>query len=207
MPSLEKSVNSQFEAIFGFSDWHLFKAIAEMNLKQAARLKKKHMPITDSYRLIARNARKRLLIGVGVELLLKSIYLKHGYIINLPKKGFAPKVPVCAKNSNHKQLALDRTYSLAQLIERLQCVVILSNKDVTLKGLNIAKVFRNKEGHTVTKSHVFDRSNYSDIEKSLTLLYSDAFDETLEVRFSMARREDAVWQVARSANSFTNRTS
>ena len=85
MLTIEQSVKAQFEKLFDATDWRLFKTMAELNLKQAAELKKKDMPVPEPYQLVARNSRKRLLIGVGVELLLKSVYLKHGYLINKPK--------------------------------------------------------------------------------------------------------------------------
>ena len=85
MLSMEQSVKAQFEKLFDVTDWWLFKTMAELNLKQAAELKKKDMPVPEPYQLVARNSGKRLLIGVGVELLLKSVCLKHGYLINKPK--------------------------------------------------------------------------------------------------------------------------
>ena len=85
MLSMEQSVKAQFEKLFDVTDWWLFKTMAELNLKQAAELKKKDMPVPEPYQLVARNSGKRLLIGVGVELLLKSVCLKHGYLINEPK--------------------------------------------------------------------------------------------------------------------------
>jgi hypothetical protein len=65
-----------------------------------------------------------------------------------------------------------------------------------LKGLNIAKVFRNKEGHVVTRAHDFDRANYRDIQVSLVLLYEQAFQERLAVRFSVEPDEPASWKVS-----------
>jgi hypothetical protein len=72
--------------------------------------------------------------------------------------------------ANVKLTAME-TFTLNDLIEHFHKVVQLSQPDVVRKGLRIAKVFRNKEGHVVTPAHTFDQSNYRDIEVSLTLIY------------------------------------
>jgi hypothetical protein len=84
--SLEQSVKSQFEKVFSDSDWLLFKEMAEASLREAAFLKMSDFDrAPDNRKLLARNSRKRLLIGIGTELLRKAIYLKAGYCINKPK--------------------------------------------------------------------------------------------------------------------------
>lgn len=196
MASIEQSVKSQFERVFAVSDWSLFKKVAEFNLSEAAKLRKADMPIENQLKRLARNSRKRLLIGVGVELLLKAIYLKQGYMINKPPKDSQLKFPFTAEDAAGIQLAADRTFMLNDLIENLSKVVQLQDKNLTLKGLKIAKVFRNKEGHGVTSTHTFDASNYTDIASSLSSLYRDAFSEKLSVRFSLAPNERAVWRIA-----------
>jgi hypothetical protein len=196
MATIEQSVKSQFAKVFAASDWCLFKKVAESNLNEAAKLLKVNMPIESSLKLLARNARKRLLIGVGVELLLKAIYLKQGYMINKPPKNSSLKFPFSAQDAADVQLVADNTFMLNDLIENLSKVVQLQDKDPTLNGLKIAKVFRNKEGHGVTSTHAFDASNYTDIASSLSALYRDAFGEKLSVRFSLAPNENAVWRVS-----------
>lgn len=197
MANIEQSVKSQFAKVFAASDWCLFKKVAESNLNEAARLLTVNMLIESALKLLARNSRKRLLIGVGVELLLKAVYLKHGYMINKPPKGSPLKFPFSAQDAAGVQLVADQTFMLNDLIENLPKVVQLQDKDPTLKGLKIAKVFRNKEGHGVTSTHIFDESNYTDIASSLSALYRDAFGEKLSVRFSLAPNEGAVWRVSR----------
>jgi len=197
MVSIEQSVKSQFAKVFAASDWCLFKKVAESNLSEAAKLLKRDMPIEGSFKLLARNSRKRLLIGVGVELLLKAIYLKHGYMINKPPNGSPLKFPFSAQDAVGVQLVADQTFMLNDLIENLFKVVQLQSKNATLKGLKIAKVFRNKEGHGVTSAHTFVASNYTDIAASLSALYREAFGEKLSVQFSMAPNENAVWRVSR----------
>ncbi len=196
MMSIEQSVKSQFAKVFVVTDWCLFKKVAESNLKEAARLQKRDMLIKSSLKLVARNSRKRLLIGVGVEFLLKAIYLKNGYLINRPPKGNQFKFPFLAQDAGDAQLVADRTFMLNDLIENLPKVVHLRDKKLTLKGLRIAKVFRNKEGHGVTSIHTFDASNYTDIASSLSALYRDAFGAKLTVRFSLAPNEKPIWRVS-----------
>ena len=201
MTSIEQSVKSQFEKVFRAADWSRFKEMAEANLREAATLLKADMPIADPLKLLARNSRKRLLIGVGIELLLKAIYLKQGYAINKainkPPKDSLLKFPFLLNDINSVLLAKDRTVMLNDLIEKLHIVVVpLQNRHSTLKGLKIAKVFRNKEGHGVTRKHDFDPTNYTDIASSLIDLYRDAFGEKLSVRFSLAPGEKAVWRVS-----------
>lgn len=195
MATIEQSIKTQFARVFISSDWRLFKKMAESNLREAAMLLKSDMLIESSLKLLARNSRKRLLIGVGVELLLKAIYLKRGYVINKPQKGSPLKFPFSANDATGVRLVDDQTFLLNDLIENLPKVVQLQKKDLTLKGLKIAKVFRNKEGHGVTCTHVFDASNYADIASSLIQLYHDVFEERLSVQFSLAPNQRALWRV------------
>lgn len=196
MTSVEHSVKSQFAKVFVTSEWTLFKRVAESNLVEAAKLMKRDMPIENDLKLLARNARKRLLIGVGIKLLLKAVYLKHGYVINRAPKASPLAFPFTVEDADGVDLIPDKTYMLNDLIENLPKIVPMHAKETTLKGLRIAKVFRNKEGHGVTSTHTFDASNYTDIAASLSALYGEAFGERLSVRFAMAPNERAVWRVS-----------
>jgi hypothetical protein len=201
MASIEQSVKAQFAKVFADSDWRLFKSVAESNLKEAAKLMTADMPIDASLKLLARNSRKRLLIGIGVELLLKAVYLKQGYLINKPPKGSPLKFPFSVNDAAGIPLVADETFMLKDLIESLPKVVQLQAEGATLRGLRIAKVFRNKEGHVVTLKHLFDASNYTDIASSLSALYLASFGEKLSVRFSLAPYERAVWRVSRPSKN------
>lgn len=86
MQSIEESVRSQFAKVFSNADWPLFKHMAEIYLTEAAFLKKASFKVPKNRKLLVRNSRKRLLIGIGAELLLKAIYLKAGYCINTPHR-------------------------------------------------------------------------------------------------------------------------
>jgi len=198
-PSLEQSVKDQFATVFTAPDWKFFKEMAEYSFSEAAILKKLDFKGVPAHRrLLVRNSRKRLLIGIGAELLLKAIYLKGGYCINKlhkPPKDCGLKIPFKPAEAVAAGLTLDAadTLTLNELIASLKNVVTLQKSTVVTDGLRIAKVFRNKEGHVVTSVHAFDPASYRAIEKALISLYEDAFHECLSVRFSIAN-ERAVWE-------------
>jgi hypothetical protein len=83
------------------SDWLAFKTMAEYYLRSAAELKNKDIKAPDSLKLWFRNSTKRLFLGIGCELLLKSFYLKEGYCINKPKQKGIKNIPT------HKFDAID----------------------------------------------------------------------------------------------------
>jgi hypothetical protein len=195
MVSTEQAIKAQFAKVFTKADWVLFKKTAEFNLREAARIRTTDMVIERGMKLLARNARKRLLIGVGTELLLKAIYLRHEYAINKLATNGQAAFPFTFAQAAGPLLA-DKTFMLNDLISQLPRVIPLTDPIVTIRGLTIAKVFRNKEGHTVTAKHTFDPSNYSDIAAALVALYRDAFAERLSLQFAVARNEAFVWKVS-----------
>ncbi|HTG14527.1 MAG TPA: hypothetical protein VK747_04585 [Blastocatellia bacterium] len=182
-------MKSQFAKVFVSSDWRLFKEMAEINLSEAAFLKKSSK-VAKSRRLLARNSRKRLLIGVGLELLLKAVYLKADYCINKPQDRAAPlRPPFRPSEAVGWQLEAADTYTLEQLTRTLKKILQMQKPQYVIDGLSIAKVFRNKEGHVVTRAHRFDAKSYRMIEGALREIYANAFQEQLTVRFSFERRE------------------
>jgi len=199
-------VKAQYTRVFRSPDWKLFKRMADALFREAAFIKTRDMRFATTARLLARNARKRLLIGVGAELLLKAIYLKRGFGINKALNGVAvPKFPYALCNADAASLDSTDTFPLATIIDNLAKVLVLNDRETVLKGLRIAKVFRNKEGHVVVASHKFDATNYRDIEATLVLLYTQAFGELLTVRFSLARKEAAAWRIS-NPNRAVHRT-
>jgi hypothetical protein len=196
MRSIEQKIKQQFARVFQVGDWQLFKRMAEFYLRSAAYLRTSDITAPSYLKLLARNSQKRLFIGVGVELLLKAVYLKGGYAINRHKSGSAgPGFPFKLDGAMRSQLVANETFLLDELIGNVKQVVSLKNREGVLRGLKIAKVFRNKEGHTVTAKHVFDPSNYRDIEVALRELYRVAFDEILTIRFSLAPNEMPLWRI------------
>jgi hypothetical protein len=153
--------------------------------------------VAQNRQLLIRNARKRLLIGIGAELLLKAVYLKSGYCINKPQDtAVGLKPPFKLVGVEQAQLDPNDTFTLAQLTGQLKKVLQLPKPDFVLDGLRIAKVFRNKEGHVVTQLHRFDAASYRAIEAAFVEIYACAFGETLTVRFSFEVGEKGAWRVA-----------
>ena len=168
--------------------------MAEFYLRQAAFLRKKDLDGPSDLKLLARNSQKRLFIGIGIELLLKAVYLKNGYAINKPCDSTL-KLPFTFQQAHKAQLKDDDTFTLNQLIDQFGKVENLASDQSVMKGLRIAKVFRNKEGHSVTEQHAFDASNYQDIECALRMMYCRAFGERIKVRFSLAPNETPLWHI------------
>lgn len=169
--------------------------MAEFHFERAVFLRKSDMKrMAPTWRLLARNADKRLLIGLGTELLLKALYLKQGFSINRPEKNASGALtfPLTFAQVQGVTQADDKTYMLDDLFKKLSSV-LAGGLGANEKGLKIAKVFRNKEGHGVVATHVFDESNYRDIEAALVALYSQGFKQTLRVRFSIKPKEKGIW--------------
>jgi len=197
MPSVEQLVKEQYAKLFDVDDWPLFKETAEAFLREAAHIKTTDMQFWPTQKLLARNSRKRLLIGIGVELLLKSVYLKNGYSINKRQEDKSARgFPFTQEHA--ATIAMDDadSYSFEPLVANITGILKFEDQETTLKGLKIAKVFRNKEGHVVTGAHQFDPTNYRDIEASLVILYERAFQERLFVHFSLEPDEPAEWYVS-----------
>lgn len=191
MDSVEQSIKRQFAKIFATKDASLFKMMADANLQEAAHLRKDNLPVPASLKLLARNSRKRLLIGIGVELLLKAYYLNAGYYINTIKKNGTHKFPVKFVDADEFEFNEDKTIKLSDLVQHLPSP--LKNDDMTMRGLQIAKVFRNKEGHSVTRTHVFDPNDYTDIASALVRVYKYLFGQNLRVHFSVEPNEESIW--------------
>lgn len=198
MPSIEQQVKAKFARVFVESDWRLFKRMAEFHLQRAAYLRSADMKrIAKQWRLLARNSDKRLFIGIGTELLLKAIYLKHGFAINKPPNGVQPPLsfPFTFAQANGVVLLPDKTYMLNDLILRLSAVPAIGKLGQLERGLRIAMVFRNKEGHGVLPRHTYDAQDYRDVENALVGVYERGFGLTLGVRFSLGRNEKARWSM------------
>ncbi len=197
MASPEQHVKAQFARLFRSSDWRLFRRIADVYLERAAKVRTGdvgYAPV--DLRLLVRNVQKRLFIGIGIELLLKAIYLKNGFAINRHKiRKAEPAFPYELAKVVEAALDPDNTFTLQRLITGLSKVPAVGGLGSADRGLRIAKVFRNKEGHVVVPQHVFDPQDYREIEVSLTEVYARAFGESLTVRFSVAEGERSRWSI------------
>jgi hypothetical protein len=172
--------------------------MAEFYFESAVFLRTADITAPENIALLARNSQKRLHIGVGTELLLKAIYLRSGYQLNklADDQANTPKFPYRFEQLKGFKLREDKTFSLGELIDNLPKVLPMKEISAAMRGLRIAKVFRNKEGHVVYPSHEFDSSNYRDIETSWTRLYANVFNERLDVRVSLEPNEQPVWQLS-----------
>lgn len=164
--------------------------MADHYFSVAALLRKSDIRGAGSKKLLLRNIQKRLFIGVGAELLLKSVFLKSGFYINVPKK---PKemnetAPHIFEQHPSHLFSSSRTQSMHFLIKNLATVAQVKDDSVN-KGLRIAKVYRNKEAHVVTKSHEYVTEDYRMIEKSIITIYKEIFYQDLTLRFSIGMNE------------------
>lgn len=191
---IEQEIKNQYAKLFKREDWETFKMMADYYFKTSSNLKKKDIEIQESLKLMARNIQKRLFIGIGTELLLKSLYLKNDYCINKVKRGVSnpgkPKKFIEISTNDYEE---KDTYTLGSLIDNLKEIIICDT--ALLKGLSIAKVFRNKEGHVATLWHSFQTENYSDVEYSIIELYKKGFGEDLKFQISFEKNEEAIFKL------------
>lgn len=190
--SIEQEIKRQFARVFRSTDSPLFKKTADYYFRRAATLRRADIEADVSLTLLIRNIQKRLFIGIGVELLLKALYLRNGFAINKLRDAKALPFPTPLSQASNNDLVDERTYTLNELIDGLPKV----GQQFTdfLRGLKIAKVYRNKEGHVVTAHHQFVRSHYADVESALVGIYERGFAECLSVQFSLAPNERAIWK-------------
>jgi hypothetical protein len=200
--SLESDVKSQYAKFFMESDSFAFRLMAEFYLQKAATLKKRDIDTNEAFKLLLRNVQKRLFIGIGCELLLKALFLRNGYCINIPvsKNAVPGNPPYLVKNVQEANFDIGNTLTFNKLIEQLPKTAIFNNcspdeKDKIMRALKTAKVFRNKEGHVVTLWHKYDPTNYGDIEKGLAIFYEKAFSQRLEVQFAFGKNQKSKFAV------------
>lgn len=197
MSAIEPVIKAQYAKFFYTSDWYAFKEIAEYYLESAARLKSRDIQFASSQRLV-RNIQKRLFIGIGCELLIKSIYLKKGFCINKPKpRAVIPgRPPYLIDHIDPSYFEDDDTYSMTTIIDLLSRVHSFSDHAMVNKGLRIAKVFRNKEGHIAVYKHQPDPSNYEDIENALVSVYQEIFGQKLKIQISFEGNEPSEFKIS-----------
>jgi hypothetical protein len=192
--SIEQEIKNQYAKLFKEEDWQTFRIMADYYFETSAKLKKKDIQIQDSLKLMGRNIQKRLFIGIGTELLLKSVYLKNGYCINKVKKGVTnPGKPKKFVEISMTDYDDGDTHTLGSLIDNLKEIIPCDKQ--LLKGLKIAKVFRNKEGHVATLWHTYEEENYSDIEHSIIEIYDKCFGKNLKFQISFEEDEKAIFKI------------
>lgn len=190
---IEPQIKTQYAKFFTQNDWSVFRSIADYYFTTAAILKKDDIDAPDGYQLLIRNIQKRLFLGIGCELLTKAVYLRLGYGINRPKTG--PNVVYSLNAISPSNYEESETYTLNFLIDQLKHIFTFKNHTNVIRGLKVAKVFRNKEGHIAVLWHKFDPSNYSYIEDAVISIYSEVFLQELSFQISMERNESGKFRL------------
>ncbi|MBZ9572375.1 hypothetical protein KJA15_03530 [Patescibacteria group bacterium] len=202
MVSLESTIKAQYAKKFEKNDWFTFKLVADYYLESAALLLKKDIYanyINDDLKLLIRNRQKRLFIGIGCELLLKVLYLKNGFCINLVidnnGKKIMKKFPYLLNEFDKLKFKKDDTYTMNPLIQKIKKIQGIKHLKEIQKGLNIAKVFRNKEGHSSTLWHKYEPQNYIDIEHAIQYLYDEGFHEKLDIKIAFGKNQEGLFNI------------
>jgi len=198
--SIESEIAKQYEEFYRQNDWSTFKYAADYYLENAAKVLKKDIKYQDdTMKLLFRNIQKRLYIGIACELLLKAIYLKAGYVINKRKIRDKPKgsAPFLANQISNNDFLTNKTLTFNDLLQKIFKVINIQgiDKKIVDKGLRIAKVFRNKEGHSISLVHKYDPQNYRDIEECLRLLYKQVFNEDLSLVIAFGADEIGIFKI------------
>jgi len=123
----------------------------------------------------------------------------NDYCINKVKKKKTPNPNKPTKFSTIANLNILNpadTYTLNSLIDNVSEIINSSNHSDFEKGLKMAKVFRNKEGHVAVLWHKADRQNYTDIENCITEIYDNGFDEKLNFKISFLDGESAIFSIS-----------
>mgnify|MGYP005848558381 CR=1 FL=1 len=216
MKSIESKIQNEYKKMFSQNDWKIFKVGANFYLKNAAFLKKNDIkgdknvfqfPIKNSKKnkqLLFRNIQKRLSIGIGCELLIKSYYLKSGFYINKPidiKKNRGAAFLFSELIEDDINSTLTFTFKmlidgLSKLERKLQGVSVKRIKEID-NALIIARVFRNKEAHSITNTHIYNESDYKKIETGVVEMYSIWFGEELDYKISFEKGEDKKFEIKR----------
>ena len=173
--------------------------MADYYFKKGSLLKTKDIGVSGSNGLLIRNIQKRLFLGVGGELLMKAFYLKRGYIINSPKDTKA-HTGVCHLLGSipDAELKDHDTFSFNALVENMHHIATFDNQEDIKTGLIILRIFRNKEGHVVTRRHAYNPSFYRAIETALVYFYEHGFSERLTMHISMEQRESGQFIIRRT---------
>lgn len=162
MDSIEAKIKSEYQKYFNTNDWTIFKIGANYYLRNAAFLKKSDITTSNSIfqydikgkdkdlKLLFRNIQKRLALGIGCELLIKSYYLKMGFYIIKPKDTEEhSKIAYKRTELSESQIDNNMTFTFSKLIDGLNLLEkkkigskkrIRINKTIN-EALRIAKTF------------------------------------------------------------------
>ena len=133
-------------------------------------------------------------------MILKSYYLKNGFYINKQiNKRDKGKIAFKFIELDSRDIDQQKTIEFNLLIQGLAELErkIQNKKRVIIdtdirNSLNIAKVFRNKEAHIITKGHKYNSQDYDEIEKGIIKIYNNWFNEKLDFKISFENNE--LWE-------------
>ena len=196
MSEIVNEVKDQFARVLTVDDWEHLLDVAEYHFETAAKLRKKNIRHGNK-KLLLRNSMKRLHLGIGVELSLKSAFLKKGICINKLKSeaGDLEKSPIhLLADLEEGHINSRDTFTLSSLIDKYPQVFGVEANLEFIAGLKVAMTFRNKEGHTSFPSHEFDESNYEAISSAVIRLYKEAFGQNINFQIAMKARDKGVFK-------------
>ena len=121
--------------------------------------------------IMFKNRCSRVFLGIAIELMIKTVYLKRGYSINKHNK---PNTQQLIKLREVEDLYLiTKTHSLHFLIKNLNKVLpehkYNFEQDIR-KGLELARIWRNVNTHTMTGGHIQWVGDYRSICCSIEII-------------------------------------
>ncbi|MBI4448356.1 hypothetical protein HY643_05235 [Candidatus Woesearchaeota archaeon] len=125
----------------------------------------------------------RILLGIGVELIAKAALVKEGYVINSYEDRRHIKHLEKFEKVNEKDLSKRYTHKFSFLIENMKEALFQNNlsddefNTYIRKGIEIARIWRNKEAHLNCGGHTEQYGEDESIKTALINVYIRIFDE------------------------------
>jgi len=188
-----KKYKDNFSKIYKEKHWSLFKENADKFFDFFREIYTNLPNIRGMNKACQEELKARIFLGIGCELLLKAVYLKNGYLINLIDKGKLKKLgknidkPYKISKVPFEYINKDGTEGLRYYLDKLEIFFDGMSREkcnaYVKKGLEIVKLWRNKEAHIGRGYHSEDITNWIDIRSSLTEIYKVVFGEKLKPLF------------------------
>jgi len=156
---------------------YYFKVFREKDIKKFNDEANKFIEFSNKWHnfrkpLSFKNRCSKIFLGIASELILKAAYLKLGYFINQHKDKKKKHILFKVDEIKDEDLSM-KTHSFGFLIRELNSVLPKHNfdfdKDIR-KGLEIARIWRNINAHTITSRDIWHGDDHINIEKSLKIL-------------------------------------
>ena len=209
LKKFKEDLNNKFSKIYSQEDYIVFKKRAEKFLDFFRELKPE---LTNLNKIGLKNhleneLKSRLFLGIATELILKSVYLKEGYLINIVDenklKEFKKKNPNKKIEKHFKIFEVpqefvdkNKTYGINTYLKSFQDFFKELGKNQYLthirKGLEIAKIWRNKEAHAGGGYHYENGQDITEICFSLEYIYKKFFNEHLKP--ILPRKQTFTWK-------------